>query len=177
MAHLICWAGVTRLVSSSVAAEWPRFTQVMTPGSAAPWPSRFCAPTWPVTRRSCPGSAATDELTNLVTPAQQMRCAVHYLPFFLPLPLPGVGLMGTDDVTEGETTVFAVVGVGVVEVLVVSGAVFVPASPPERAKTARTPSATAATRAVSSQAGRRLGRHLDLPGGCVNGVCVGMARV
>src|SRR5665811_1192118 len=75
-------------------------------------------------------SAATDELTDLVTPAQQMRCAVHYLPFFLPLPLPGVGLLGTDDVTEGETTVFAVVGVGVVEVGVSKG-MFVPPSPSE----------------------------------------------
>ena len=86
-------------------------------------------------------------------------------------------MLGTDVVTEGETTVFAVVGVGVVEVLVVSRGVFVPASPPERAKTARAPSATAARAAVSSQTGRRGYHDVDLPGGCVDVVCVGMARV
>jgi len=104
-------------------------------------------------------SAAADELTDLVTPAQQARCAVHYLPFFLPLslPLPGVGWLGTDEATTGAVALELEVDVREVVAVaeVVARGVFVAPSPLpwDRVTNARTPSTAAA--AAMSQAERR----------------------
>jgi hypothetical protein len=94
-------------------------------------------------------SAAADELTDLVTPAQQARCAVHDLPFFLPLslPLPGVGWLGTDEATTGAVALELEVDVReVVAVAEVVGVVLAAPSPLawDMITKARTPSTAAA---------------------------------
>ena len=53
-----CSADATRSGSSSAGAAWPRSTSATTRASAGPWPSRCCAPTWPGTPSSSPGSGA-----------------------------------------------------------------------------------------------------------------------
>ena len=51
-------AAATSSASCSAAAAWPRSARAPTPGSAGSSRSSGCAPTWPATRRSRPGSAA-----------------------------------------------------------------------------------------------------------------------
>ena len=51
-------AAATSSASCSAAAAWPRSARAPTSGSAASSRSSGCAPTWPATRPSRPGSAA-----------------------------------------------------------------------------------------------------------------------
>src|SRR6185312_8786035 len=145
-------------------------------------------------------SAAADQPTDLVSPAQQTRCGVHYLPFLCLssslLPGPLLSRRGTGGATAGgsTTTVALVLGVAPVLGVALGEGVTVPvpapapAPPPlsDRAKTARIPSTVAAA-APRSQAPRRPDRSPRLPGGLfvtawagiawVGSVWVGIARV